>query len=50
VWRRSIAQHIGVDPDAAYRLIESTLGAQPLHKGGVDVWLGVQNDVRKETA
>jgi hypothetical protein len=42
-----IAQHIGVDPDAAYSLIEAALGAQPRHVGGVDVWLGVQKDVQK---
>jgi hypothetical protein len=44
-----IAQHVGVDPNAAYALIKSALGAAPWHEGGVDVWLHVPNDLKKAT-
>jgi hypothetical protein len=45
-----VAQHVGVNPDAAYALIESALGAAPWHQGGVDVWLHVPADLKKVAA
>jgi dolichyl-phosphate beta-glucosyltransferase len=42
-----VAQHVGVDPDAAIELIASALGTAPTHEGGVDVWLHVEADLRR---
>ncbi|MFZ0249986.1 MAG: hypothetical protein WAL61_08565 [Acidimicrobiales bacterium] len=48
--RTVIAQRVGVNPSAAYALIESALGTPPRHTGGVDVWFDVPADLRRAAA
>ena len=48
--RTIFAQRVGVNPAAAYSLIEAALGTPPRHEGGVDVWLDVPADLKRVAA